>query len=483
MALAFGPDAHAVNWNFEPFVSGSAIYTDNQNQSATDPQDALIFTVTPGFSLRSEGARRFQVGMNYGLTGVARFGDDLDNEFFQNLGARGNAELIEDFLFIDATAGISQQLISLTGSRADAAINSDNRTTTGTYSVSPYIKRRFGDFAEGMVRYSLSGALFEDSAFNDINASTIDASLVSGTDFSKLSWGLNYSLRNATVQNSEDVTFESYGANLGYALNRQFRLLATAGYDKNDYATVSDADVSGGYWTAGFGWTPNVRTNLEASFGESYTGRTYGLNFSYRSRQTVWTASYNEGVNDISQQLLNTNLLYVWSCDGGLFFGDALIPPLGQTNCVIQGTAPIGTAPVGLANGIFLSETLRGGVAWSGRRANMGLIAFNTRRQYLQLVGEPEDETRGISATWGYRLQPLTSLNAGLGYTNSQVPADLTGGIAEDTDYYTASLGVSHQFGVDLSGALTLRHQRQDSNLPANSYDENSITASAILTF
>jgi len=480
--MAFGTDAHAADWNFQPFVSGSAIYTDNQNQSSTDPQDALILTVTPGFSLSSEG-RRLRVGMNYGLTGVARFGDNLDNEFYQNLGARGNAELVEDFFFIDATAGISQQLISLTGSQADTAINSSNRTTTGTYSVSPYIKRRFGNFAEGMVRYSQSGAIFDSSEFNNINSGTINASLVSGTDFSKLSWGLTYSLRNATVQNSEDVTFESYGASLGYALNRHFRLLGTAGYDKNDYTTASDADVSGTYWTAGFGWTPNVRTNLEASFGESYYGNTYGLNFSYRSRQTVWTASYNEGVNDISQQLLNTNLLYVWSCDGGLFFGDALLPPSGQTNCVLQGTAPIGTVPVGLANGVFLSKTLRGGVAWSGRRASLGLSVFDTRRQYLQLEGLPEDETRGISATYGYRLQPLTSLNAGLGYTNSQVPADLAGGIAEDTDYYTATLGVSHQFARDLSSALTLRHQRQDSNLPANSYDENSITASATLTF
>ncbi len=101
-----------------------------------------------------------------------------------------------------------------------------------------------------MVRYSQSGALFQDSAFNDINASTINASLTSGTEFSKLSWGLNYSYQNAIVQNSDNVSFESYGANLGYALTRQFRLLGTVGYDKNDYATAAPgADVSGSYWT------------------------------------------------------------------------------------------------------------------------------------------------------------------------------------------------------------------------------------------
>jgi uncharacterized protein (PEP-CTERM system associated) len=485
MALAFAPVAHARNWNFQPYVSGSAIYTDNQNQSATDPQDAVILTVTPGFSLYSEGSRRLRVGMNYGVTGVARFGENLDNEFMQSLNAIANAELIEDFLFIDATAGISQQLISLTGSQVDAAINSSNRTPTGTYSISPYLKHRFGSFAEGTARFTQSGALFQDSTFNDINSSTINASLASGTRFNTLSWGLNYSYQNAIVQNSDNVSFESYGANLGYALTRQFRLLGTVGYDKNDYATAAPgADVSGSYWTGGFGWTPNRRTNLEASIGESYTGRTYGLNFNYRSHHSVWTATYNDGVGDIAQQLLNTDLLYVWSCDGGLFYGDAVMPPAGQANCVIQGTAPIGTAPVGLSNGVYLSKSLQGGVAWSKRRTSLGLSVFNTRRQYLQLVGEPEDETWGINATYGYNLQPHTTLNAGLGYNNNQVPATLSGtATAESTDYYTASLGVSHQFGRDLSGALIVQHLKQDSNVPANSYDENIITASARMTF
>jgi uncharacterized protein (PEP-CTERM system associated) len=482
MALAFAPDAHAVNWHFQPYVSGSAIYTDNQNQSADDPQDALILTVTPGFSLYSEG-RRLRAGMNYGLTGVARFGDNLDNEFYQNLGATGHAELVEDFLFIDATAGISQQLISLTGSRADAAINSSNRTPTGTYSISPYIQHRFGNFAEGMVRYSQSGAIFQDSAVNDINSGTINASLASGTRFNTLSWGLTYSLQNAFVQNSENTSFESYGANLGYELTPHFRLLGTFGYDKNDYTAASGADVSGTYWTGGFGWAPNRRTNIEASIGESYYGQTYGFNFNYRTPNTVWTASYNDGVSDISQQLLNTGLLYVWSCDGGLFYGDAVLPPAGQTNCVIQGTAPIGTVPVGLANGVYLSETLSGGVAWSKGRTSLGLSVFNSRRKYLQLDGEPTDETRGINATYGYSLQPNTSLSAGLGYTKSQVPADLSGGIAQDDDYYTANLGVNHQFDRTLSGSLIFQHIKQDSNIPTDSYDENSITASANLTF
>jgi len=363
--MALGADAFALDWDFEPYVGGSAIYTDNQNSSENDPQDALILTLTPGFSLRSEGSRRLRAGMNYSVTGVARFGDDLDNDAYQNLRALGNAELMEDFLFIDGTASISQQLISLSGSQADASVNSSNRTTTSTYTISPYVTQRFGNFAEGLARFTQSGALFDDNAFDNINSSIFNASLSSGTRFNDLSWGLNYFWRNAVVQNSEDARFESYGASLGYALTPRFRLLGTAGYDNNDYTSVPGSEISGTSWTTGFDWAPNVRTNLGASAGESYFGRTYGLDFNYRTRNAVWTANYDDGVSDISQQLLNTQPLFVWGCDGGLFFGNGVLPPQGQSNCVPLGAAPAGSVPVGLQNGIYLNKRFRAGVAWA----------------------------------------------------------------------------------------------------------------------
>ncbi|MDP2057838.1 MAG: TIGR03016 family PEP-CTERM system-associated outer membrane protein, partial [Thiobacillus sp.] len=140
MAMAFALPAHARDWLFEPSVGASATYSDNANQSATNPQDALILSVTPGFTLRSQGSRRVRASVSYGLTGVARFSDDNSTDLNHHLSATGTAELIEDFLFIDGNASISQELISLLGSPADAEINDSNRATVGTYSISPYIK-------------------------------------------------------------------------------------------------------------------------------------------------------------------------------------------------------------------------------------------------------------------------------------------------------------------------------------------------------
>lgn len=488
VALTLAPAAHAIDWRFEPYVNASSTYTDNVNQRSSNTQDALILTATPGFTLRSEGSRRVQASLQYGLTGVKRFGDDdRSDDVYHNLNAVGKAELVEDFLFIDGNAHVSQQLISLLGSPADATTNDSNRTTVGTYSISPYVQQRLGTFAFAQVRYTTSGAIFQNDVANNINSNSINASLNSGTQFNELSWGLNYRLRDATVQGGEDTQFEHYGASLGYKLTHNIRVFGTVGHDSNKYTAIPGEGVGGGSWTAGMGWSPNRRTSMNASFGESFYGRTYGFEFDYRTHYSVWTASYNEGVSDISQLLLNTEPISYWICDQGLALTMGTLPPSNGTNCVLIGSLPPGSTAVGSANGIFISKTLRAGGAWSKGKSNFGINVFDTRRQYQQLVGMPEDETRGVIATYSYRLQPHTTLNANLGYTNTLVPPGLGLGfattIARDDKLYTASIGVSRQFDSKLLGSLTLRHQQRDSNSPTSNYDENSLTASVNMRF
>ena len=64
-----------------------ATYTDNANRSESDPQDALILGVSPGFTLSSEGSRRVKATLQYGLRGVTRFGDQNSESLYHNLNA------------------------------------------------------------------------------------------------------------------------------------------------------------------------------------------------------------------------------------------------------------------------------------------------------------------------------------------------------------------------------------------------------------
>jgi uncharacterized protein (PEP-CTERM system associated) len=498
LAMAFPLTAQAADWRLSPSVGASATYTDNANQSATNPEDALILSVTPGFSLISTGSRRVQATVNYTLSGVARFSEDSSTDLFHNLGAVGKAELVEDFLFLDATASVSQALISLVGSPADAATNDSNRATVGVYSLSPYIQKRLGTFATAQARYTTGGAIFGDNAASDSVSNSFSAGLNSGTRFNDLSWGLSYSLRqldsSGTAGNS---TFERASATLGYTLTRKFRVFGTYGEEWNDFLSASEAD--GSFYSIGFGWSPTRRTSVEASVGERYFGRTFSFSGNYRTRASNWRVSYSEDVSDVSQQLLQDSGRIFWVCDGRLIETPDLNPPSGRTNCdgpftgaqVALGLSsrfPLsdfiaaGLLNISVANGVFVIKSLNAGVSWSKGRLGLGLSAYDTKRIYQAITGA-EDHSQGVTGTVSYRLDAQTDANSSLSLSRNTSSAALLSSPARDDDLLSLSLGLNRRYSKDLSGALTFRHTQRDSNAVNSDYEENSLAASVNMRF
>jgi uncharacterized protein (PEP-CTERM system associated) len=478
--MAFASTAHALDWNFEPSVGAAATYTDNANQSATSPEDALILNVTPGFSLRSKGSRRVQATVQYGLRSVARFGEDSSTDLNHNLNAIGSAELVEDILFIDGTARISQELISLLGSPADADVNDSNRATVGTYSISPYIQKRLGTFANALARYTASGAIFGNDVATNSASNAFNASLTSGTRFVDLTWGLDYSIRDTQNRDAADTTFERASATVGYALTRKFRVFGTVGQDWNDYLSTTETD--GSFYSAGFGWSPTRRTSIEVSAGERYFGSTYSLSARHRTRASNWNVSYAEDVSDVSQFLPTSGTVFNYLCpsaEGNLVLVTGWpfsFPP--APDCI-----PFGGTPglvFDLRNGVFISKVLRAGVSWGVRKVTYSLNFSDSKRFYT--LFNAEDQTQSLGATAVYRMRPHTSVNSSLTFTRVQVPVPLAA-TARDDDLMTLSFGLNHQFADDLSGALILRHTQRDSNAANSDYEENSITASVNMRF
>lgn len=500
IGLALAPAAYALDWQIQPSVGASATYTDNANQSATNPEDALILTVTPGVSLTSKGARRVQASLNYGLSGVARFGEGDSTDLNHRLGAVGKAELVEDFLFIDGSANISQELISLTGSPAGADINDSNRATVGTYSISPYIQQRLGTFANAQARYTVSGAIFENDVASDTSVNSFSAGLTSGTRFTDLSWALNYSIRKADNRDIADSTFERASATVGYALTRKFRVFGTYGQDWNEYVgnTGATSEFDGSFYNVGFGWAPNRRTNLEMSAGERYFGKTFSAAANYRTRQSRWNLRYTEDVSDISQQYLEQASRIFWVCNGVLVETTTVTNPnpaicqgpisAGQLALAYQSLGvslndliAAGLVNIGTASGVFILKSLTAGVSWDVGRLGFGVSAQDTRRQY-QLLNQGEDRVQGLTGTVSYRMSPHTTATGSMSLTRTQVDNPNTA-ISRDDDLMTLSLGVNHAFADKLNGALTFRHTERDSNVATGDYSENNITATVNMRF
>lgn len=500
LAMAFPLTAQALDWRLTPSVGASATYTDNTNQSATNPEDALILSVTPGFSLRSSGSRRVQASLQYGLSAVERFGGNESNDLNHNLNAVGKAELVEDFLFIDGNAHISQELISLLGSPADADTNSSNRATVGTYSISPYIQKRLGSFANTLVRYTASGAIFENDVAAQSASNSLTAELNSGPRFNDVSWGLNYSIRKTQNDNAADTTFERASAQLGYALTRKFRVFGTVGQDRNDYFSTSGTD--GSSYSLGFGWTPTRRTSIEASAGERYFGRTFSFSGSHRTRQSQWTVRYSEDVSDISQRLADESGRTFWKCPGTgasqySFWSTEHYPQPPVANCSAQPVSPFEMAALGVSikdliankditlsdvNGIFIIKSLTAGVSWNIGRLDFGLSAQDTTRLY-QILADAQDHIQGVTGSVSYRLSPKTTARSSLSLTRNSLDSLVTAGPAREDDLLSFDLGLNHRFAEALSGALTFRHTQRDSNAANSDYDENSLTATVNMRF
>ena len=499
--MAFAAPASSVDWRAEPSVGASTRYTDNVDQRATDPEDALILTVTPRIVVRAEGSRRVQATLQYGVTGVSRFSDDNDQDIYHRLNAIGKAELIEDFLFIDGTARISQELISLLGSPAEAEVNDSNRADVGTYSVSPYIRKRLGTFAEAHARYTASGAIFESNTAADSAANTIALGLSSGTRFNDVSWGLDYSLREAEYRNANiatyntDATFERASARVGYALTRKFRVFGNVGQDSNDYLSTTDTD--GSFYNVGLGWAPTRRTSVEATVGERYFGNTYSFGGSHRTRMSRWSARYSEDVSDITQQFLEQSSRIFWLCDGKLI--EAVTPPQGDacSGPISAGqlaetfsdfgvpTADLvaaGLLNIASANGIFILKSLTAGVSWDVGRLEFGLSGQDTRRLY-QLFNGAEDHIQGVTGAVSYRMSPRTTANTSVSLTRRSVDSVLAEGPAREDDILSVSLGINHRFAEKLNGALIFRHTQRDSNEASSEYEENRLTASVNMRF
>ena len=501
IAMAFAAPASAVDWRAEPSIGASTRYTDNVGQRATNPEDALILSVTPRILVRAEGSRRVQATLQYGLTGVTRFSDDNTQDIYHRLNAIGKAELIDDFLFIDGTARISQELISLLGSPAEAEVNDSNRANVGTYSISPYIRKRFGTFAEAQARYTASGSVFESNTAADSTANMITLGLMSGTRFNNVSWGLDYSIRKAQYRNASiatyntDTTFERASATAGYALTRKFRVFGTVGQDSNDY--LSSTDTDGSFYNVGLGWAPTRRTSLEATVGERYFGNTYSFSGSHRTRMSRWSARYSEDVSDITQQFLKQSSRVFWLCDGKLI--EAATPPEGgQCSGPISAgqlaesfsdfgvpTADLvaaGLLNIASANGIFIIKSLTAGVSWDVGRLEFGLSAHDTRRLY-QLFNGAEDHIEGVTCAVSYRMSPRTIANTSVSLTRRSVDSALAEGPTREDDILSVSLGLNHRFAEKLNGALIFRHTQRDSSLASSEYEENRLTASVNMRF
>lgn len=493
-ALAFvgmqAAPALAAELRFTPLLTLRETYSDNIGLAPKGREESSFVTeVMPGFSLTGRG-RRSQFQATYQARGVAYSNDAFGSNLQNYLNANGTAQLVDDLLFIDGTANISNLSASPYGPQAlDSSYATNNRSEVRTYTISPYVRQRFGSIAQGEARYTHQGLSSDTRGFSNYNSDILSLFVNSGDAFRVVGWDVNASRRHSSYSSLNSVDSDYFNGTLRYRLTDQFSLIGSAGYERYTYSSINDGP-RGPSWNVGFDWRPSSRTSLTATAGRRFYGDAYSLNGTHRSRYTTWNISYLEDITTTQQQLVDSGSISTTSFLDQVFSA-TIADPTARAQAVesfIRATnlpATLANPNSGLSNRYFLQKRLQGSVALNTGKSTVLVSVFNTLRRPqtaldnnagLFLTGSQifvdESRQRGVSGLWNLRLTPLTSMNLNARYYRT---TSLLSNRSDDNTLVT--LGLSHQLAPRTTGTLELRRYQGSYSQTGTDFRENAISA------
>ena len=503
-ALLSSSYSDAAEWTVVRQMNLVETYSDNVRlgQGGSGTGD-FITQINPGITVNGVGSR-FNANVSYMTNSLIYAQNSNFTRVRHQLNAIGTAELVKDLFFVDGRASISQQNVSLLGPQAIDNVNvTGNRANVSFYNISPYLRHRFQDFATTEVRYTRNWVNSSANPLFNSNGDSILAGLNSGSAFSTLGWGVNYSNQMIHFSNGRHVELERSVGNLRYTVTRRFALTATGGYERNSFISIRGSP-SAPLWTVGFVWEPTERTNIAVSGGQRFFGNTYSALASHRTRLTAWDFGYTQNITTFNQQAgLGMGSGFGGGLGGSLNSLLAAQNPNLSPDAIQQASS--GLLGLGLSgsffnptnfltNRLFLQKLLQASFAMNGTKNTVVLRVFNMTRQAWSpdsvdagLVGTQDlgllNHTRqsGTNALWSYRLSEMTRANANFGYTRFSFV-----GSGRVDDYWLITLGLSRRFPQirpNLNGMLQVRHQERSSNQPGPGYQENAVIASLNMTF
>ena len=437
------------------------VYTDNVELEEDDKDSKLITTVSPSFNITGTGNRA-----NVRALAAFQFhnaGGDSD-AFSPRISASADAELIEDFLFIDADLFTNQSLIDPLAAAGNSSINqTDNVTTTYDYTISPYIVRHLGQTADFQLRYTYDDQINKGDELSDSVKESVLGTLQSGKDFSRLSWTLtadhqdtSYDDNDSTGQDSDNEQL-SASIKLGYQLFRRLNVNGTIGKEWNSFEPADGDDPDDKFWDIGFLWTPTPRTSFDVGYGKHFFSTTPRFKFSHKMRKLTFESSYSRSLTDTRSERRNTNPFGL--TDQELQELEVLNPDVYQfltDNFTFQN------------QGIFVSERFDNSLSLTGKRTTAKLYLKESK----QIREDVDDDS--IFTSMGMRVErKLSSKNT---LTSRLSWDEREEGSGDKVDTMRFHLSLKRKIGTKTSVTLAYSHADRDSDRIDNDYKENRLS-------
>jgi hypothetical protein len=162
--LAGAPAALAVEWDFSQRVSAGVYWTDNVTAAPKGFEESeWVASVSPGFSFQLDSPRG-EATLEYDAQALwYQDNSDFNDVYHQFLG-NGQLVVMPQKLFVDGFARYDQQNIDPAGRVGTGnLIQTGNRTDAAMYGFSPWYTDRFGQWGEGLARFTYQAVRYQNT--------------------------------------------------------------------------------------------------------------------------------------------------------------------------------------------------------------------------------------------------------------------------------------------------------------------------------
>ncbi|MBP0445137.1 TIGR03016 family PEP-CTERM system-associated outer membrane protein [Roseomonas sp. SSH11] len=440
-------------------MTGQVLASDNVLSGNGERQPGLVFSVTPDFLLSLDTAR--VLGRIFYAPSLRLYTPDSDQS---RLDHRANGSvfvtLVPQTLFLDLRGSANVQSITggTTGDQ-ESSLPRRDRAQSLAFSATPYGLVRFGGLATALAGYtfqysSLSGTSrsLEPGGLpfftpQEFTSHTGFASVRTGEDFGRLAMEARVTGTAFTGDGVLDGAHRALGeVEVRYAVLRGVSVLATGGYENQEYAGTPGFRLSGPVWGVGVRLDPSPDTVIMAQYQhrDGYNSPYINARVSLGARTTLF-ASYADALTTAVRRV--ADLLTTTDVD-----------ELGNPRDTLTGSPTSATfgssfgSSLALQNGLFRVRRAALSLNQTWERDSITLSFSREKRTPISTTRGNvafEQESDSVILSWSHALSPVTTLIASAQYGTFESSA-----LRNNGDFYTGRATIAHRINERVTASL-----------------------------
>jgi hypothetical protein len=445
----------AGGWTIVPRINWQEELTDNALEVHSPRQADLVTYISPGISITGN-LPRIQLTFDFAPT-LAIYARTSDlNALTEQMNGLGSITLAPDLAYVDvrALSGVQSLYgglggLGALGAPAGAAatpqaqipslagnaqgLNRNNEVQTTSFSISPYLLRRFGDWGTAKLGYSLGVtesdpvtgfvvsplptggasaqtlitneaiAHFATGDFMQFFQDSFDVDLQQGQS----TVGAVNSVSGVPLQANQDTTFTrgTVSNQITYQLTRGISVFVMGGHEDIEYSGFGEQSIHDLIWNLGTTWVPDPDSSLTVSYGHQNGFNSLTVNGYYAlTARTQLTVSYGSTLGTQLQNVQNQLNLATTGANGTLVNGQTSGPLFGANNAL------------GVQEGVFRTTTLTVGSQTSLDRDILSINLLLAKQTSSGNSNGSTSQTKTASVGWLHQMRPDMTVSAAISY-------------------------------------------------------------------